>query len=206
MFCQFQDLFVGALDTSSNALEWALAELLQNPRTMNTLQDELRTVLGSKAQVEDSDIDKLPYLRAVIKETPRLHSVVPLVSYRAEATVQVQGYTIPEGSNVLVNVWAIHHNADVWTEPHKFVPERFLKKDVEFFGRNFEFIPFGSGRHMCLGLPLANRMLHVMLGSLLHQFEWELPELERGVDMTEKYGLVLSMASPIHAIAKKKQQ
>ena len=49
-------------------------------------------------------------------------------------------------------------------------------------------------------------MLHVMLGSLLHQFEWELPELERGVDMTEKYGLVLSMASPIHAIAKKKQQ
>ena len=203
---QFQDLFVAALDTSSNAIEWALAELLQNPRTMNTLQEELRTVLGSKAQVEDSDIDKLPYLRAVIKETLRLHSVVPLVSYRAEATVQVQGYTIPEGSNVLVNVWAIHHNADVWTEPHKFVPERFLKKDVEFFGRNFEFIPFGSGRHMCLGLPLANRMLLAMLGSLVHQFEWELPELERGVDMTEKYGLVLSMASPIHAIAKKKQQ
>lgn len=56
---------------------------------------------------------------------------------------------------------------------------------------------------MCLGLPLANRMLHVILGSLLHQFEWQLPELERGVDMTEKYGLVLSMATPIHAMRRK---
>lgn len=156
---QFQDLFVGASDTSSNAIEWALAELLQNPRTMRNLQEELQTVLGSKAQVEDSDIDRLPYLQAVIKETLRLHSVVPLVSYRADATVQVQGYTIPEGSNVLVNLWAIHHSAQVWTEPDKFIPERFLDREVDFLGRSFDFLPFGSGRHMCLGLPLARRML-----------------------------------------------
>ncbi|CAL4932729.1 unnamed protein product [Urochloa decumbens] len=204
-FCT--DLFTAALDTTSNTMEWALAELLQNPQTRRKLQEELGTVLGSKSQVEDSDIDKLPYLRAVIKETLRLHSVVPLVSYRAEATVQVQGYTIPEGSNVLVNVWAIHHNANVWTEPHKFLPERFLEKEVEFYGRNFDFIPFGSGRHICLGLPLANRMLHLMLGSLLHQFEWNLPEHESGsaVDMTEKFGLVLSMATPFQVIVKNKQ-
>ncbi|CAN6311612.1 unnamed protein product [Urochloa humidicola] len=174
---------------------------------MRKLQEELRMVLSSKSQVEDSDIDRLLYLRAVIKETLRLHSVVPLVSYRAEATVQVQGYTIPKGSNVMVNVWAIHHNADVWSEPHRFLPERFLEKEVEFFGRNFNFIPFGSGRHICLGLPLANRMLHVMLGSLLHQFEWNLPEHERAsaVNMTEKFGLVLSMATPFQAIVKNKQ-
>ncbi|CAN6216194.1 unnamed protein product [Urochloa humidicola] len=204
-FCT--DLFIAGLDTSSNTIEWAMAELLQNPRTMRTLKEELRTVLGSKAQVEDSDIDKLPYLRAVIKETLRLHSVVPLMCYRAEATVAVKGYTIPEGSNVLVNAWAVHHDADVWTEPHKFMPERFLEKGVEFFGRNFEFIPFGSGRHICLGLPLANRMLHAMLGSLVHQFEWNLTEYDRasGVDMTEKFGLVLSMATPLHAVVKKNQ-
>lgn len=175
---------------------------------MKTLQEELRTVLGSKPQVEDSHIEKLPYLRAVIKETLRLHSVVPLVCYRAEATVQVQGYTIPQGSNVLVNVWAIHRSADVWADPHKFMPERFLEKEAEFFGRNFQFFPFGSGRHICLGLPLANKMLHAMLGSLLHQFEWESTHHGRGrsgVDMTEKYGLVLSMATPLHAIVKKKQ-
>ncbi|KAK3158121.1 hypothetical protein QOZ80_2AG0133170 [Eleusine coracana subsp. coracana] len=202
----FTDLFVGASDTSSNTIEWALAELLQNPTTMSILQQELKTVLGSKTQVEDYDIDRLPYLQAVIKETLRLHSVVPMMSYRADATVQVQGYTIPEGSNVLVNVWAIHHNADVWTEPHRFIPERFLHREVDFFGRSFHFLPFGSGRHMCLGLPLANRMLNMMLGSLLHRFDWMLPEdVDRtDVDMKEKFGLVLSIATPIQVIAKKK--
>ncbi|KAK3153656.1 hypothetical protein QOZ80_2BG0179170 [Eleusine coracana subsp. coracana] len=202
----FMDLFVGASDTSSNTIEWALAELLHSPKTMRNLQQELKTVLGSKAQVEDSDIDKLPYLQAVIKETLRPHPAVPVVSYRADATVQVHGYTIPEGSNVMVNIWAIHHNADVWTGPHKFIPERFLHKETDFFGRSFDYLPFGSGRHLCLGLPLAYRMLHMMLGSLLHQFEWTLPEqVERtSVDMTEKFGLVLSMRTPLLAIAKKK--
>ncbi|KAL6642539.1 hypothetical protein ACP70R_020720 [Stipagrostis hirtigluma subsp. patula] len=87
-FCT--DLFVGASDTSSNTIEWALAELLQNPKTMLRAQEELKSVLGSKSQVEDSDIDNLPYLQAIVKETLRLHSVVPLMSYRADATVQMQ--------------------------------------------------------------------------------------------------------------------
>ncbi|CAN6333795.1 unnamed protein product [Urochloa humidicola] len=203
-FCT--DLIVAGADTSSNTIEWALAELLKNPRAMRNLQKELRTVLGSKPEVEDSDIDWLPYLRAVIKETLRLHPVVPMLSYKAEATVEVQGYTIPEGSNVVVNVWAIHHSADVWPEPFKFMPERFLMhKEIDYFGRSFEFLPFGSGRHICLGLPLANRMLPVMLGALVHQFEWKLPDVARrnGVDMTEKFGLVLSMATPLKAIVKR---
>ncbi|CAL4906997.1 unnamed protein product [Urochloa decumbens] len=185
-FCT--DLFIAASDTTSNTIEWALAELLQNPETMRRLQEDIRAVLGSKPEVEDSDIERLPYLQAVIKETLRLHPAVPMLSYKAEATVQVQGYTIPEGSNVVVNVWAIHHSADVWPEPFKFMPERFLMhKEIEYFGRNFELLPFGSGRHICLGLPLANRMLPVMLGSLVHQFEWKLPDGARrsGVDMTE---------------------
>ncbi|CAN6342705.1 unnamed protein product [Urochloa humidicola] len=203
-FCT--DLIVAGADTSSNTIEWALAELLKNPEAMRKLQKELRTVLGSKPEVEDSDMDRLPYLRAVIKETLRLHPVVPMLSYKAEATVEVQGYTIPEGSNVVVNVWAIHHSADVWPEPFKFMPERFLMhKEIDYFGRSFEFLPFGSGRHICLGLPLANRMLPVMLGSLVHQFEWKLPDVARrnGVDMTEKFGLVLSMATPLKAIVKR---
>ncbi|KAJ1298918.1 hypothetical protein BS78_01G490600 [Paspalum vaginatum] len=204
---EFQDLFVGASDTTSSTIEWALAELLQNPQTMRKLQEELRSVLGSRTQVEDSDIDSLPYLQAVVKETLRLHSVAPLLSYKAYDTVELHGYTIPKGSSVIVNVWAIHHNAEVWGEPQKFIPERFLRKEVSFSDRNFEFLPFSSGRHVCLGLPLANRMLHLILGSLLHRFDWTLGEDDArrgGLDMTEKFGLVLSMATPIHAIAKKR--
>ena len=68
----------------------------------------------------------------------------------------------------------------------------------------FELIPFSAGRRVCLGLPLATRMLHAMLGSLLHRFEWTLPlEVEEnGVDMSENLGLTMTMATPLQAIAK----
>lgn len=177
-----------------------MAELLQHPQTMRKLQEELKRVLGSRTHTEESDIDQLPYLQAVVKETLRLHAVVPLVPNEAEATVEIHGYTIPKGSTVLVNLWAIHQNAEVWTEPDKFIPERFLRKEVHFLGTDFEFIPFSAGRRICLGLPLANRMLHAMLGSLLHRFEWT--PTKDGIDMSEKLGLTMSMATPLQAIAK----
>ncbi|XP_044443913.1 geraniol 8-hydroxylase-like [Triticum aestivum] len=197
------DLFLAAIDTVSGAIEWAMAELLQNPETMKKLKEELSRVLGSKEHVEYSD--NLPYLQAVVKETLRLHAVVPLAPNKVEQTVEIQGYTIPKGSTVIVNLWAIHHNAQVWTEPDKFIPERFLCKEVNFQGMDFEFMPFSAGRRICLGLPLATRMLPALLGSLLHRFEWTLPEeaMKIGVDMSEKLGLTMSMATPLQAIVVK---
>ncbi|KAM0911310.1 hypothetical protein ACQ4PT_013575 [Festuca glaucescens] len=199
------DIFLAAIDTISSTVEWAMAELLQDQRIMTKLQQELRTVLGSKTHVEYSDINQLPYLQAVVKETLRLHAVVPLVPNKAEATVELQGYTIPKGSTVLVNLWAIHHDPEVWTEPDKFLPERFMQhEEVNFQGADFRFIPFSTGRRICLGLPLATRMLHAMLGSLLHRFEWTLPldVKENDVDMSEKLGLTMTMATPLQAIVK----
>jgi len=193
------------MDTVTGAIEWAMAELLQNPEAMKKLKEELKSVLGSKTYVEYTDIDNLPYLQAVIKETLRLHAVVPLVPNKAEDTVEIQGYTIPKGSTVIVNLWAIHHSAEVWTDPSKFIPERFLCKEFHFQGTDhFEFMPFSAGRRICLGLPLANRMLHALLGSLLHHFEWTLPQdaMENGLDMSEKLGLTMSMATPLQAIVK----
>ncbi|XP_047042850.1 geraniol 8-hydroxylase-like [Lolium rigidum] len=196
------DIFLAAIDTISSTVEWAMAELLQDQRIMTTLQQELKMVLGSKTHVEYSDINQLPYLQSVVKETLRLHAVVPLVPNKAEATVEIQGYTIPKGSTVLVNLWAIHHDPEVWTEPDKFLPERFMQH--ENLWADFRFIPFSAGRCICLGLPLATRMLHAMLGSLLHRFEWTLPldVKENGVDMSEKLGLTMTMATPLQAIAK----
>lgn len=200
-------MLAAASDTTSTTIEWALAELLQNPQTLSKLQ-QLKLVLGSQIQVEDSDIDQLPYLQAVIKETLWIHSILPLLSYRADSTIHVQGYSIPKGSKIVVNTWVIHHNGQYWSEPDMFIPERFLQNNSDLFDRNSEFIPFSSGRRICLGLPLANRMLHVVLGSLIHQFDWTHSEEARGkgINMTEKFGLVLSMANPIQAIAKKKNK
>lgn len=159
-------------------------------------------MIGAKLQIDEDDIGKLPYLQAVVKETLRLHPAVPLPPYEAEATVEIQGYTIPKGTKVLINIWAINRCADAWIVPDKFMPERFLDTEINFMGRDFQFIPFGAGRRMCLGLPLAYRMVHLMLGSLLHRFTWTLPaEVERnGVDMRERFGLALSLVVPLHAI------
>ena len=202
-----QDMFVAGSDTSSTAIEWAMAALLNNPQVMEKVKGELKRVLGKKTEVEESDIAQLPYLQAVVKEVLRLYPPVPMSFYRAEATVQVQGYTIPQGTTIMLNLWAVHRNADAWTDPEKFMPERFMDGDIDFSSKECKLIPFGGGRRICLGLPMAYRTVHLILASLLHEFDWVLPEdaMGSGVDMTEKFGIVISMATPLKAIAKKKR-
>ncbi|CAL9051485.1 unnamed protein product [Musa banksii] len=202
--CLFSDIFVAGSDTSSRTVEWAMAELLRNPRTMAKVREEIGRVIGFSRAVEEADIGSLPYLQATVKETMRLHPPVPLLLPRlAEATVELHGYEIPEGTRVLINVWAIGRDSSAWTEPEEFLPERFLNREVDFRGRDLELIPFGAGRRICPGLPLAYRMVHLMLASMLQRFEWRLPEgVEPGdLDMEEKFGLTLIMASPLKAMA-----
>ncbi|TVU04440.1 hypothetical protein EJB05_49982, partial [Eragrostis curvula] len=146
-------------------------------RGLFQVKEELKTVTGTKTAVEESDISKLPYLQAVVKETLRLHPAVSFSFYRAMATTQVQGYTIPKGSNIMLNIWAIHRKPDIWTDPDEFMPERFIGKDISFWGKDFELIPFGAGRRICLGLPLAHRMVHerICLGlPLAHRMVYHL--------------------------------
>lgn len=216
-----QDLFSAGTDTSAATVEWALAELLLNPTSMERARSELAQVLGSKPEVEESDISQLKYLQAIVKEIFRKYPPAPLLlPHHAEAAAQVQGgrYTVPKGARVVVNVWAIGHDGEAWPEPDRFMPERFLEEEegsdggkgggggaaaVDFRGRDFELLPFGSGRRMCPGMPLAHRMVHLMLASLLHRFEWRLrPEDEKnGLDMAERVGLNLAMATPLQVMA-----
>jgi cytochrome P450 len=106
-----------------------MVELLRNPLSMAKACDELRRVIGSRRNIEESEIGQLPYLQAVIKETFRLHPPVPLLIPRqAEKTTKIMSYTIPKGSRVLINIWAIGRDENVWSEPEKFIPERFLIK------------------------------------------------------------------------------
>lgn len=100
-------MFAAGTDTSSSIVEWAMAELLQNPIPMAKLHDELVSVIGLEREMEESDIGQLPYLQAIIKETLRLHPPVPfLLPRRAQETVELGGYLIPEGAKVEIT----HHN------------------------------------------------------------------------------------------------
>ena len=197
-------MFAAGSDTSSSTVEWAMTELLQNPSSMAMVCDELAQVIGSRRNIEEADISRLPYLQAVIKETFRLHPPAPLLLPRQpETTVKIAGCTIPKGSRVFINVWAIGRDKDVWIEPEKFMPERFLGSTIDFRGVDFELLPFGAGRRLCPGMALAIRMVHVMLASLLNQFKWSLPvELERdGINMEDQFGLTLAKVVPLCIIA-----
>ncbi|KAE8658503.1 Geraniol 8-hydroxylase [Hibiscus syriacus] len=196
-------LFVAGTDTTSSTLEWAMAELIQNPHVLLEAKKELEQTIGKGHPVEECDIHRLPYLQAIIKETFRLHPTVPLLlPRRAGSDIHLCGFKIPEGSQMLINVWAIGRDPRIWENPNKFIPERFLGCEIDVKGRDFELIPFGGGRRLCPGLPLANRMLNLMLGSLLNCFDWK---LEGGIssnemNMEEKFGLSVHMAEPLRVI------
>ncbi|XP_006382522.3 cytochrome P450 76A2 [Populus trichocarpa] len=198
------EMFTAGTDTTTSTLEWAMAELLHNPKVLKTVQSELRSTIGPNKKLEDKDVENLPYLKAVIRETLRLHPPLPfLVPHMAMNPCKMLGYYVPKETTILVNVWAIGRDSKTWDDPLVFKPERFLEANmVDYKGRHFEFIPFGSGRRMCPAMPLASRVLPLALGSLLLSFDWILPDglKPEDMDMTEKMGITLRKSVPLKVI------
>ncbi|KEH43386.1 cytochrome P450 family protein [Medicago truncatula] len=177
------DLLVAGTETSAYGLERAMSEVVRHPEVMSKAKKELEETIGLGKPIEESDIDRLPYLNAVIKESLRLHPPAPmLLPRKARVDVEIAGYTIPKGAQVLINEWAIGRT-DIWDDAHLFSPERFLGSEIDVKGRHFKLTPFGSGRRICPGSPLAVRMLHLMLGSLINSFDWKLENNMEPKDM-----------------------
>ncbi|XP_047330749.1 flavonoid 3'-monooxygenase-like [Impatiens glandulifera] len=198
------DLFTAGTDTSASTTEWAIAELIRHPKVMTQLQLEMDTVVGRNRLVSEADLPQLPYLQAVIKEVFRMHPSTPLSLPRMAAEeCEIDGYIIPKGSTLLMNVWAISRDPKSWADPLEFKPERFLpggeKSNADIRGNDFEVIPFGAGRRICAGMSLGLRMVQILTASLVHAFDWGLPNglLAEKLNMDEAYGLTLQRASPL---------
>ncbi|KAL6653695.1 hypothetical protein ACP70R_008619 [Stipagrostis hirtigluma subsp. patula] len=196
------DVFFGGIETSSSLLDFTMAELMRKPEVMNKLQAEVRRQIlpdGEEALISEADIADMPYLKAVIKESLRLHPVVPLVPpHFSMASCNIDGYEIPPGVRVLVNAWAMGRDARFWDDAEEFIPERFLdggsSTNVSFLGNDFQFLCFGAGRRMCPGMNFAMATIEVMLANLMRCFDWEMPpgqEARRDIDMSEVFGLVM---------------
>ncbi|KAF7828344.1 geraniol 8-hydroxylase-like [Senna tora] len=197
------DLFMAGTDTSTSTLEWVMTNLVKRPEAMSKAKAELEETVGKGKIVEEDDMGRLPYLEAVIKESFRLHPVVPfLLPRRAEGEVEMLGYTIPKGAQVLVNIWAIGRDPKIWENPEEFMPERFLGSEIDVKGRHFELIPFGGGRRICPGLPLAMRILVSLLGSLINSFDWKLEDGVKAedMDMDDQFGLTMEKAQPLRVV------
>ncbi|KAK1419071.1 hypothetical protein QVD17_28228 [Tagetes erecta] len=194
------DILVAATDTTSTMIEWVMARILSNPGVMKKVQDELTEVVGLKNIVEESHLPKLTYLDAVIKETFRLHPPLPFLIQRCPSeSCKVGGYTIPKGTVIYINVWAIQRDPRNWSNPLEFNPKRFLNCKWDYNGNNFKFLPFGSGRRICPGLPLGEKMLVYILASLLHSFTWSLQK-EEEFELSDEFGFVTKKRKPLITI------
>ncbi|KAJ4723959.1 putative Cytochrome P450 [Melia azedarach] len=199
----FVELFAAGTETTSSTLEWAMTEVIRKPEALLKAKLEIEETIGKGKPVEESDVIRLPYLQAVVKETFRLHPPAPLLLPRkASEDVTISGFTVPKGAQIFVNAWAIGRDASTWDNPNSFMPERFLESDIDVKGRHFELIPFGGGRRICPGLPLAIRMLYPMLGSLINSFDWKLEDgvTPENMDMEEKFGITLRKAKPLRLV------
>ncbi|KAL0902866.1 hypothetical protein M5K25_028459 [Dendrobium thyrsiflorum] len=186
------DMVVGGTDTSSNTIEFAMAEMMSKPETIKQAQEELDKVVGKDNVVEESHLPNLHYLNMVIKEVLRLHPALPLlVPHCPSSSCSIGGFAVPKGSRVFINVWAIHRDETMWKDPLEFKPERWS------YVSEFSYFPFGSGRRICAGISMAERMVLYSLASLLHSFDWKMPQGITKMDLSEKFGIVLKKAKPL---------
>ena len=200
MFLMYmQELLAAGSDTSSSTVEWAMAELIKSPESMKKVREELVREISDNL-IKISDLPQLPYLQACVKETLRLHPPAPLLLPRqASVSCEIMKYTIPKDSQIWVNVWAIGRDPMNWEDPLVFKPERFLNSTVDYKGNNPEFLPFGAGRRICPGMPMAARLLPLVLASLIHFFDWSLPNetTPDELDMDDKFGVTLQKEQPL---------
>ncbi|KAL5751731.1 hypothetical protein ACOSQ2_022238 [Xanthoceras sorbifolium] len=197
------DMLAAAMDTSAATIEWTLSEVIKYPRIMKKMQNELENVVGKDKMVEESDLDNLEYLDKVIKESLRLHPVAPLlVPHESREDCIANGFHISKKSRIFINAWAIGRDPDTWNDPDNFYPERFVGTNIDIRGRDFQLIPFGSGRRSCAGMQLGLTVVRLVVARLIHCFNWELPDgmVATELNMTEHFGIVISRAKKLLAI------
>ncbi|WCJ20250.1 cytochrome P450 family 77 subfamily B polypeptide 1 [Euphorbia peplus] len=191
-------------DTSATAIEWALLELVTNQEIQSKLYDEIVEVVGKNRLVKEEDVENMPYLNAVVKETFRRHPPSHfLLSHAATKETELGGYTIPAGVNVeLYTAW-VTEDPDMWKDPGEFRPERFLMGDgidVDWTGtRGVKMLPFGAGRRICPAWSLGTLHVHLLLGRMVQAFKW-LPNPDSPPDPKETFAFTVVMKNPLKAV------
>lgn len=202
--CFYQDLFGAGTESTFVTMDWVLAELIRNPEARRRLKDEIRGIVGSKRMVKEEDLNEMNYLKAVIKESLRLHPPGPfLVPRELIEDTKITGYDIQRGTRIFVNVSAIQRDPNVWEAPNEFRPERFMGSSIDFKGQDFQLIPFGAGRRICPGIGFAVPIIELAIANLMHHFDWKLPDgmREEEMDMEEVFGLTMRKQSDLQLVA-----
>ncbi|KAJ3699917.1 hypothetical protein LUZ61_003622 [Rhynchospora tenuis] len=197
--------FAAGIDTTYITIDWAMCELMKNPTIMKKLQEEVRGMVKNGDMVRSEDLNQMGYLRAVIKETLRLHPPIPVLPRESMEECEINGFTIPKGTKILINAWAIGREAKSWEVPEEFMPERFIGSQLDYSGNNFQYIPFGAGRRICPGIAFGSATAELALANMIHHFDWELPSgmTTEELDMSDSPGFSVHRKNELELVVKK---
>ncbi|KAJ4793897.1 Cytochrome P450 93A2 [Rhynchospora pubera] len=173
------DIFTAGTDSSAATIEWALSELINHPRIMQKLQEEIDRVIGTDRLVGEADVPNLPYLNAVVKEIMRIHPGAPIAYRMSTQETTIGGYNIPANATVAVNLYSTGRDPKYWADPDTFRPERFFEESnvkLDVKGLHYQLIPFGGGRRVCPGVGFALQVVPAGLAALVQCFDWKISE------------------------------
>jgi len=171
----YEETFFAGQDAVTAAVEGLLKILVENPEILSKVQQEMDDVLGTGTQFRHEDVEKLPYLQAVVKEGLRLHRAIPmLLPHATREDTTLGGYDIPKDTSTSVNLWGLARNPEIFPDPFAVKPERFLNTDYNFTGTDCKYITFGLGPRICPGQILALLTTYMLVGSLAQRYNFAL--------------------------------
>ncbi|XP_078699161.1 steroid 17-alpha-hydroxylase/17,20 lyase-like isoform X2 [Branchiostoma floridae x Branchiostoma belcheri] len=179
------DVFLGGTETTTQILRWAVLFLAAHPEIQEKVAAELDSVVGRDRLPELSDREATPYTEATVNEVLRMGLIDPLsLPHATTADTTLRGYHIPKGTEVLPNLWALHHDPDTWGDPHTFRPERFLDETGNLMPKPFALMPFSVGRRACPGEKMGMADTYLLLAGLVQNFHFSFPEGETPPDLS----------------------
>ncbi|MBV6624380.1 MAG: cytochrome P450 [Rivularia sp. (in: Bacteria)] len=161
-------IFAAGHETSANALTWTLFLLSQHPQIAQDVFDELQSVLNGEAPTVEQ-LQKLPLLERVIKESMRVLTPVPWNARITSQATELGGYELPKGTEVFVSIYQTHHLPEIYSQPEKFNPQRW----ETFEPTMFEYNPFSAGSRICIGAGFAMMEIKIVLSMLLQKYRLE---------------------------------
>lgn len=154
-------LYFAGHETSANTLTWAIAMLAKHPDVFAKVREEADRVIGDRAPSAE-DVPKLEYIGCVVRETLRMFPAGWILGRTATRDASLRGYPVRKGDFLGISPLVTHRLAENWPDPDRFDPERFAG-DASNSNRNFTYLPFGAGPHMCIGIHLALVEMQVVI-------------------------------------------